>query len=153
MFELIGLVAVIAAILVSISLLREKRRQQHNSDEDDTNLDFKSGPGPSQDKPQEMKVEFDLELPPRTAPSPVSSSPTSAPAPSVNTPYRQSAPATSMSDAASLSEDPFQVRLDLADELWKLGQRQTGRALAQEVADQTHGETRERALRWLQERS
>jgi hypothetical protein len=52
-----------------------------------------------------------------------------------------------------LSEDPFQVRLDLADELWKLGQRQTGRALAQEVADQTHGETRERALRWLQERT
>jgi hypothetical protein len=58
-----------------------------------------------------------------------------------------------MSSVAPLSENPFQVRLDLADELWKLGQRQTGRALAQEVADQTHGETRERALRWLQERT
>ena len=147
MFELIGLVAVIAAVLVSISLLREKRRQQHNPDEDDTDLDFKSGPGPSRDKPQDLKVDFDLELPTRSAPSPV------APAPPVNTPYRQSAPATSMPNAAPLSEDPFQVRLDLADELWKLGQRQTGRALAQEVADQTHGETRERALRWLQERS
>ena len=153
MFELIGLVAVIAAVLVSISLLREKRRQQHNPDEDDTDLDFKSGPGPSRDKPQDMKVDFDLELPPRPAPSPVSSASTPAPVPPVNTPYRQSAPATSMSNAAPLSEDPFQVRLDLADELWKLGQRQTGRALAQEVADQTHGETRERALRWLQERS
>ena len=147
MFELIGLVAVIAAVLVSISLLREKRRQQHNPDEDDTDLDFKSGPGPSRDKPQDLKVDFDLELPTRSAPSPV------APVPPVNTPYRQSAPATSMPNAAPLSEDPFQVRLDLADELWKLGQRQTGRALAQEVADQTHGETRERALRWLQERS
>ncbi len=153
MFELIGLVAVIAAVLVSISLLREKRRQQHNPDEDDTDLDFKSGPGPARDKPQDMKVDFDLELPPRPAPSPVSSASTPAPAPPVNTPYRQSAPATSMSNAAPLSEDPFQVRLDLADELWKLGQRQTGRALAQEVADQTHGETRERALRWLQERA
>jgi len=153
MFELIGLVAVIAAVLVSISLLREKRRQQHNPDEDDTDLDFKSGPGPARDKPQDMKVDFDLELPPRPAPSPVSSASTPAPAPPVNTPYRQSAPATSMSNASPLSEDPFQVRLDLADELWKLGQRQTGRALAQEVADQTHGETRERALRWLQERS
>jgi len=153
MFELIGLVAVIAAVLVSISLLREKRRQQHNPDEDDTDLDFKSGPGPARDKPQDMKVDFDLELPPRPAPSPVSSASTPAPAASVNTPYRQSAPATSMSNAAPLSEDPFQVRLDLADELWKLGQRQTGRALAQEVADQTHGETRERALRWLQERA
>ena len=153
MFELIGLVAVIAAVLVSISLLREKRRQQHNPDEDDTDLDFKSGPGPSRDKPQDMKVDFDLELPSRPAPSPVSSASTPAPSPPANTPYRQSAPATSMSNAAALSEDPFQVRLDLADELWKLGQRQTGRALAQEVADQTHGETRERALRWLQERS
>jgi len=153
MFELIGLVAVIAAVLVSISLLREKRRQQHNPDEDDTDLDFKSGPGPARDKPQDMKVDFDLELPPRPALSPVSSASTPAPAPPVNTPYRQSAPATSMSNASPLSEDPFQVRLDLADELWKLGQRQTGRALAQEVADQTHGETRERALRWLQERS
>jgi len=148
MFELIGLIAVIAAVLVSISLFREKRRQQHHPD-DDNDLDFKSGPDSSRDNAPEMKVDFDLELPPRAAPSPVAP----APAPSVNAPYRQSAPATSMSHTSPLSEDPFQVRLDLADELWKLGQRQTGRALAQEVADQTHGETRERALRWLQERS
>ena len=147
MFELIGLIAVVAAVLVSISLFREKRRQQHNPDDEDTDLDFKSGPDSSRDNAQEMKVDFDLELPPRSAPSPV------APSPSVNAPYRPSAPATSMSHTSPLSEDPFQVRLDLADELWKLGQRQTGRALAQEVADQTHGETRERALRWLQERS
>jgi FimV-like protein len=147
MFELIGLIAVVAAVLVSFSLFREKRRQQHNPDDEDTDLDFKSSPDSSRDNAQEMKVDFDLELPPRSAPSPV------APSPSVNAPYRPSAPATSMSHTSPLSEDPFQVRLDLADELWKLGQRQTGRALAQEVADQTHGETRERALRWLQERS
>ena len=153
MFELIGLIAVIAAVLVSISLLREKRRQQNPFDGDDSDLDFKTGPDLSRDKVQDMKVDFDLELPPRQAPSPVVAPPTPAPAAPVNTPYRQTAPATSMPNTAPLSEDPFQVRLDLADELWKLGQRQTGRALAQEVADQTHGETRERALRWLQERS
>ena len=152
MFELIGLIAVVAAILVSISLLREKRRQQHKPEDDDTDLDFKSANVPSQDKPQDMKIDFDLDLPPRSAPSPVAPSP-SVNAPSVNAPYRQTAPVSSMPNANPLSEDPFQVRLDLADELWKLGQRQTGRALAQEVADQTHGETRERALRWLQERS
>ena len=152
MFELIGLIAVVAAILVSISLLREKRRQQLKPEDDDTDLDFKSANVPSQDKPQDMKIDFDLDLPPRSAPSPVAPSP-SVNAPSVNAPYRQTAPASSMPNANPLSEDPFQVRLDLADELWKLGQRQTGRALAQEVADQTHGETRERALRWLQERS
>jgi pilus assembly protein FimV len=153
MFELIGLIAVIAAILVSISLLREKRRQQNTFDGDDSDLDFKTGPDLARDKPQDMKVDFDLELPPRPAPSPVVATPSPTPAAPVNTPYRQSAPATSMPNTAPLSEDPFQVRLDLADELWKLGQRQTGRALAQEVADQTHGETRERALRWLQERA
>ena len=152
MFELIGLIAVVAAILVSISLLREKRRQQDKPDDDDTDLDFKSGTDPSPDKPQDMKIDFDLDLPPRSAPSPVAPVP-SVNAPSVNAPYRQTAPVSSMPNANPLSEDPFQVRLDLADELWKLGQRQTGRALAQEVADQTHGETRERALRWLQERS
>ena len=152
MFELIGLIAVVAAILVSISLLREKRRQQHKPEDDDTDLDFKSANVPSQDKPQDMKIDFDLDLPPRSAPSPVAPAP-SVNAPSVNAPYRQTAPVSSMPNANPLSEDPFQVRLDLADELWKLGQRQTGRALAQEVADQTHGETRERALRWLQERS
>jgi len=153
MFELIGLIAVIAAVLVSISLWREKRRQQPNSDGNDTDLDFKTGPDLTRDKPQDMKIDFDLELPPRTAPTPFAAAPNPAPAPQVNTPYRQSAPATTMPNTAPLSEDPFQVRLDLADELWKLGQRQTGRALAQEVADQTHGETRERALRWLQERA
>jgi hypothetical protein len=64
MFELIGLIAVVAAILVSISLLREKRRQQHKADDDDTDLDFKSGSDPSPDKPQDMKIDFDLDLPP-----------------------------------------------------------------------------------------
>jgi hypothetical protein len=154
MYEVIGGIAVIAALLVSLSLLRDKRGRPSETQGEDPDLDFKSGPGPSSDKPQEMKIDFDLDLPPRTAPaSPGPSSQPAAPAPAFNAPYRPNAPATSMANTAPLSEDPFQVRLDLADELWKLGQRQTGRALAQEVADQTHGETRERALRWLQERT
>ncbi len=154
MFELIGVIAVIAAVLVSISLLRDKRREQHHGEDGETDLDFKAASHSDSDKPQEMKIDFDLDLPPRAtpAPAPATSTPP-APASSFNSPYRPSAPATSMANTAPLSEDPFQVRLDLADELWKLGQRQTGRALAQEVADQTHGDTRERALRWLQERS
>lgn len=156
-FELIGIIAVIAAVLVSISLLRDKRRQQHD-DGEDTDLNFKAGPGPSADKSPELKIDFDLDLPNRSAmpaaPAPAAPNvaPATAPSPAA-APYRPAAPATSIPSAAPLSEDPFQVRLDLADELWKLGQRQTGRALAQEVADQTHGETRERALRWLQERA
>jgi hypothetical protein len=50
-------------------------------------------------------------------------------------------------------EDPFVMRLELADELWKLGQKQTALALAQEVADQTHGEIRDMAQSWLKEHS
>ena len=48
-------------------------------------------------------------------------------------------------------EDPFRVRLDLAEELWKLGQKHTGRALAQEVADQANEQMKEVARRWLAE--
>jgi len=153
MFEVIAGIAVTAALLVSLTLLRDKRRQAPDTLGDDPDLDFTSGPGPSADKPQEMKIDFDLDLAPYTAPAQQPSPATSPAAPAFNASYHPSAPATSTSNVAPLSEDPFQVRLDLADELWKLGQRQTGRALAQEVADQTHGETRERALRWLQERS
>jgi hypothetical protein len=151
MFEVIAGIAVLAALLVSFSLFRDKNSSSsNNSQGEDPDLDFKSGPGPSSDKPQEMKIDFDLDLVPHTAPAPQASP---APASAFNASFSTNAPAASMGSVAPLSEDPFQVRLDLADELWKLGQRQTGRALAQEVADQTHGETRERALRWLQERT
>ena len=152
MFEVIAGIAVLAALLVSFSLFRDKNSStSNNSQGDDPDLDFKSSPDPSSDKPQEMKIDFDLDLVPHTAPAPTPQP--AAPATAFNASYSPNAPATSMGSVAPLSEDPFQVRLDLADELWKLGQRQTGRALAQEVADQTHGETRERALRWLQERT
>ena len=53
----------------------------------------------------------------------------------------------------SSGEDPFLMRLELAEELWSLGQKQTAMALAQEVADQTHGETRELAQRWLKDKA
>lgn len=114
-FELIGGLAVLAALWVSYSLFRQRRPQAALSDK----KDFDYLQHPQHKPPGELNLDFNLDLPPHPT---------------------------------GLPEDPFQVRLDLADELWKLGQKQTGRALAQEVADQTHGETRERALRWLNER-
>lgn len=114
-FELIGGLAVLAALWVSYSLFRQRRPQAALSDKED----FDYLQHPQHKPPGELNLDFNLDLPPHPT---------------------------------GLPEDPFQVRLDLADELWKLGQKQTGRALAQEVADQTHGETRERALRWLNER-
>ena len=49
-------------------------------------------------------------------------------------------------------DSPFQVRIDLADELWKLGQLHTSRALMEEVASEATGEVQARAKRWLAER-
>lgn len=89
MFELIGLIAVAAAVLVSVSLLRDKRRQQHDTELEEADLDFKSGSAPAQGKPQEMKIDFDLDLPPRNSapaapvasPPPAAHAPVSAPVP------------------------------------------------------------------------
>ena len=50
-------------------------------------------------------------------------------------------------------DSPFQVRIDLADELWKLGQLHTSRALMEEVASEATGEVQARAKQWLAERS
>ncbi len=47
---------------------------------------------------------------------------------------------------------PYQVRIDLADELWNLGQLHTSRALMEEVANEASGADKAKALKWLAER-
>ncbi len=47
---------------------------------------------------------------------------------------------------------PYQVRIDLADELWNLGQLHTSRALMEEVANEASGADKEKALKWLADR-
>jgi FimV-like protein len=47
---------------------------------------------------------------------------------------------------------PYQIRMDLADELWNLGQLHTSRALMEEVANDATGADKEKALKWLAER-
>ena len=49
-------------------------------------------------------------------------------------------------------EHPFQVRMDLAEELWKLGQLHTSRALMEEVANEASGDIQAQARQWLAER-
>jgi hypothetical protein len=44
------------------------------------------------------------------------------------------------------------VCIDLADELWNLGQLHTSRALMEEVANEASGADKEKALKWLAER-
>lgn len=55
-------------------------------------------------------------------------------------------------DEPPVNDHPFQVRMDLADELWKLGQQHTSRALMEEVANEASGAVKEKALQWLAER-
>ena len=167
-FELIGGFALLIAALVAYSLMRERRMAARDeSQNEDSDLDFikESSPIPSND----LNLNFDLDLPnqqhPQAGPAPAFASPAATPSfgqsPSSSAPFQviqpnvsgNRPPHMSMHDNNHLAEDPFKVRLELADELWKLGQKQTGRALAQEVADQTHGETRDRAMRWLTERA
>ena len=48
--------------------------------------------------------------------------------------------------------NPFQVRIDLAEELWKLGQHHTSRALMEEVVLESEGEIQAQAKQWLADR-
>ena len=74
--------------------------------------------------------------------------PLAAPAPR----YTPSIPDISLNLDSGNSNDPFQVRIDLADELWNLGQLHTSKALMEEVAHEATGDTQARALKWLAER-
>ena len=56
-------------------------------------------------------------------------------------------------DTPETTTSPYQVRIDLADELWNLGQLHTSRALMEEVANEASGADKEKALKWLAERA
>ena len=56
-------------------------------------------------------------------------------------------------DEPDTTASPYQVRIDLADELWNLGQLHTSRALMEEVANEASGADKEKALKWLAERA
>jgi len=47
------------------------------------------------------------------------------------------------------SENPLEVRFDLAQELWQVGQHHTARAIVQEIAQQATGELLHQAQAWL----
>lgn len=56
-------------------------------------------------------------------------------------------------DEPDSSNSPYQVRIDLANELWNLGQLHTSKALMEEVAHEASGADKEKALQWLAERA
>ena len=161
-FELIAGAALFAAFLVSFSLMRDGRRKadQPSADNDDDSLHHTHHSSETHHF-QDDAVQQSLHLPPDLnldlddGPS-QSTSAAQAPV-HVDGPAEKAAlsafPVDNTPTVIDHGEDPFVMRLELADELWKLGQKQTALALAQEVADQTHGETRDMAQRWLKDRT
>ena len=147
-FELIGGFALLIALLVSYSVLRERKKDDneevdhHVHDEQEAHDGKEQAYARELDLPPELNLNLDLDSVSQPSPAPA------APAQTKFDP-----PATARQNVIDPGEDPFLMRLELADELWKLGQKQTALALAQEVADQTHGETRDMAQRWLKDRS
>jgi FimV-like protein len=142
MFELIAAIALLAAFGVSFSLMRDKRRVSQN--EELGEFSFQDD-APTQGLNLPPDLNLDLETP-ETAQHSQQQVPSH-----VHTVDMPTFPSESKSSVIDPGEDPFLMRLELADELWKLGQKQTALALAQEVADQTLGETRDMAQRWLNE--
>ena len=156
-FELIAGAALLAAFVVSFSLMRDGRRRADNANhahDDDAADHTQAGSGYSEldddaaQKSLHLPPELNLDLDDTPDKHPSHAPQAQAPADKIDLP---AFPVDNTASVIAQGEDPFVMRLELADELWKLGQKQTALALAQEVADQTHGETREMAQRWLNE--
>ena len=156
-FELIAGAALLAAFVVSFSLMRDGRRRADNANhahDDDAADHTQAGSGYSEldddaaQKSLHLPPELNLDLDDTPDKHPSHAPQAQAPADKIDLP---AFPVDNTASVIAQGEDPFVMRLELADELWKLGQKQTALALAQEVADQTHGETRDMAQRWLNE--
>jgi FimV-like protein len=156
-FELIAGAALLAAFVVSFSLMRDGRRRADNANhahDDDAADHTQAGSGYSEldddaaQKSLHLPPELNLDLDDTPHKYPSHDPQAQAPADKIDLP---AFPVDNTASVIAQGEDPFVMRLELADELWKLGQKQTALALAQEVADQTHGETRDMAQRWLNE--
>jgi hypothetical protein len=118
--------------------------------------------------PQALKVDFDLELPslgPLPDEAPRNSAPGTPPASPATPPVAPSVAIPSATrpaefkledislDLSSPEDEALQIRFELAQELWRLGQENTSRTLVQEVAEQATGALQLQAQRWLAERA
>jgi Tfp pilus assembly protein FimV len=95
-----------------------------------------------------VHIDFDLDLPEMEEPLP--SAPSQVPTSEDNTTALDANPLTNTS--APAEENPLQVRFDLAQELWQVGQHHTARAIVEEVLRQANGALLEQCQAWLNER-
>ena len=127
------------ALVALLALLAWGRSRQRATPEDPIH-DGYSRTSPAEASPQNP-FNFDLEL--DAKPKAVSDPGREAPPP-------VEAVAPDLGDAPPPSD--YEVRLNLAEELWDMGQQNTARALADEVVREATGEIQIKAQRWLSQR-
>ena len=122
-----------------LALLAWGRSRQRATQEDSIHDEY-SQTSPVEPSPPNP-FNFDLEL--DAKPKAVSDPGREAPPP-------VEAVAPDLGDAPPPSD--YEVRLNLAEELWDMGQQNTARALADEVVREATGEIQIKAQRWLSQR-
>ena len=129
-----------AGALVALLALLAWGRSRQRASQKDPIQDVYSRTSPAEPSPPNP-FNFDLEL---DAKPNAASDPGREASPSLET------LAPDMSDAPPPSD--YEVRLNLAEELWDMGQQNTARALADEVVREATGEIQLKAQRWLSQR-
>jgi FimV-like protein len=98
-----------------------------------------------------IKLDFDLDLPHLHEPELGAEEPShvpflpTTPIPTSGNPYISEHPSARRKE----EENPLEIRFDLAQELWQVGQHHTARAIVQEIAQQATGELLHQAQAWL----
>ena len=127
------------ALVALLALLAWGRSRQRATPEDPIH-DGYSRTSPAEASPQNP-FNFDLEL---------DAKPMAAPEPQREAATPVDATQADLNDAPPPSD--YEVRLNLAEELWDMGQQNTARALADEVVREATGEIQIKAQRWLSQR-
>ena len=128
-----------AGALVALLALLGWVRSRQRANQDPVYENF-SAASPAETTPQ-SPFNFDLEL---------DAKPMAAPEPQREAATLVDATQADLNDAPPPSD--YEVRLNLAEELWDMGQQNTARALADEVVREATGEIQLKAQRWLSQR-
>lgn len=128
-----------AGTLVALLALLGWARSRQRAHQDAAENEYASTRPPEASPPSPFNFDLELEPQAKDAPPQVRSA---AP------PLDASQP--DFSDAPPPSD--YEVRLNLAEELWDMGQQNTARALADEVVREATGEIQLKAQRWLSQR-
>jgi FimV-like protein len=126
----------LVALLALLAWARSRRRAKQEDAIDDDYFESKS----AQASPP-SPFNFDLEL---------DANPKAVSDPRYETATPSEAAAPDLGDAPPPSD--YEVRLNLAEELWDMGQQNTALALADEVVREASGDIQIKAQRWLSQR-